>query len=91
MLLAGHVVVETGAVIEAMTGIHHFVRVGRYARVGPRTPVRRDVPPYADFYSEDYYWDPPMVRGLHEAGIQAAGLPADAARSCANADVAVHR
>lgn len=74
VLLAGHIVLETGSRVEDMTGIHHFTRVGRFARVGPRTPVRRDVPPFTDFYSEDYYWDPPMVRGLHEAGLAAAGL-----------------
>jgi UDP-N-acetylglucosamine acyltransferase len=74
VLLAGHIVVQTGAVIEDMVGIHHFTRVGRFSRVGPRTPVRRDVCPYSDFYSTDYYWDPPMIRGLHEPGIRAAGL-----------------
>lgn len=78
VLLAGHIVIETGARVEDMTGIHHFSRVGRYARVGPRTPVRRDVPPFTDFYSADYYWDPPMVRGVHEAGIAAAALPPEA-------------
>jgi UDP-N-acetylglucosamine acyltransferase len=74
VLLAGHIVVQTGAVIAEMTGVHHFSRIGRFCRVGPRTPVRRDVPPFTDFYSEDYYWDPPMVRGLHEAGLAAANL-----------------
>lgn len=77
VLLAGHIVVQTGAVIENMVGVHHFSRIGRYARVGPRTPVRRDVPPYVNFYSEDYYWDPPMVRGVHEAGIAAAPITPD--------------
>ncbi len=75
VLLAGHIVVQSGAAIGEMVGVHHFSRVGRFSRVGPRTPVRRDVPPFVDFYSEDYYWDPPMVRGLHEAGIAAARLP----------------
>lgn len=74
VLLAGHIVIQDGAWVEDMTGIHHFSRIGRYAHVGPRTPVRRDVPPFTDFYSEDYYWDPPQVRGLWEAGIAAAGL-----------------
>ncbi|NLF32964.1 MAG: acyl-ACP--UDP-N-acetylglucosamine O-acyltransferase [Planctomycetes bacterium] len=76
VLLAGHIVIEPGAVVESMTGIHHFVRIGRYCRIGTRTPVRRDVPPYVHYYSHDYYWDPPMVRGLHDEGIAAAALPA---------------
>jgi UDP-N-acetylglucosamine acyltransferase len=76
VLLAGHIVLRTGAVIEDMTGIHHFTQIGRGAHIGPRTPVTRDVPPFVHYYSEDYYWDPPMVRGIHDAGIAAAKLPA---------------
>ncbi len=72
--LAGHILVQTGAVMEDLSGAHHFVTIGRYARIGPRTPVRRDVPPFVNFYSEDYGWTPPSVRGVHEAGIGAAGL-----------------
>jgi len=76
VLLAGHIVIHPGALVESMTGVHHYVRVGRYSRVGTRTPVRRDVPPYVRYYSLDYYWDPPQVRGIHDEGIEAAGLTA---------------
>ncbi len=75
--LAGHIRVQSGAVLEDLCGVHHFVTIGRYARVGPRTPVRRDVPPFTDFFSEDYGWTSPSVRGVHEAGIKAAGLKKD--------------
>jgi UDP-N-acetylglucosamine acyltransferase len=74
VLLAGHIVLRTGAVIDDMTGSHHFTQIGRGAHIGPRTPVTRDVPPFVHYYSEDYYWDPPMVRGIHDAGLAAAGL-----------------
>lgn len=74
VLLAGHVRVQTGAVVEDLAGCHHFTTIGRYARVGPRTPVRRDVPPYTDFFSLDYNWKTPAVQGVHEAGIRAANL-----------------
>jgi UDP-N-acetylglucosamine acyltransferase len=77
VLLAGHVRVHTGATIEYQVGCHHFTTVGWYARVGPRTPVRRDVPPFTDFYGEDQVGIPPAVRGVHQAGIAAAGLPPD--------------
>jgi UDP-N-acetylglucosamine acyltransferase len=76
VLLAGHIVIHPGAVVESMTGVQHFVRLGRYSRVGMRTPVRRDVPPYVHYYSLDYYWDPPQIRGIHEDGIEAAALSA---------------
>lgn len=78
VLLAGHVRVHDGAVIEDLAGLQHFVTIGKGARVGPRTPVRRDVPPYANFFSEHFDWAaPPAVRGIHEDGIAAAGLAED--------------
>jgi UDP-N-acetylglucosamine acyltransferase len=75
VLLAGHIHVQTGAVIGDLCGLHHFVTIGRYARVGPRTPVRRDVPPFTDFRSdsEDGPAQPAVV-GIHEAGVRAAAL-----------------
>ncbi len=80
VLLAGHIHVQTGAVIEDMAGAHHFTTVGRFARVGQRTAVRRDVPPFTNFYSDAYDWTPASVRGVHEAGIKAAGLKRDEER-----------
>ncbi|HUS92266.1 MAG TPA: acyl-[acyl-carrier-protein]--UDP-N-acetylglucosamine O-acyltransferase [Phycisphaerae bacterium] len=78
VLLAGHIRIHTGAVIEDLSGLHHFVTIGRFACVGPHTPVRRDVPPFTDFRSLDHDWiSPPAVRGPHEAGIRAAGLGSD--------------
>lgn len=78
VLLAGHIRLEEGAIIEDLAGLHHFVTIGKHARVGPRTPVRRDVPPYTNFFSENYDWaGPPAVHGAHEEGIAAAGLGED--------------
>jgi len=78
VLLAGHIRVHDGAVIEDMVGVQHFVTIGRHARVGSGTPARRDVPPFTSFYSENYDWSgPPAVRGVHEEGIAAANLDAD--------------
>jgi len=74
VMLAGHIRIHTGAVIGDLAGVHHFVTIGRHSRVGARTPVRRDVPPYTDFYSQDYGWTPPAVMGIHEAGLSAAAL-----------------
>jgi len=73
VMLAGHIRIESGAVLSELVGVHHFVTVGRHAHVGPRTPVRRDVPPYTRFAvtTSDA---PPAVTGLHDAGIRRAGL-----------------
>ncbi|NLW87566.1 MAG: hypothetical protein GXY38_11900 [Planctomycetes bacterium] len=76
VLLAGHVRVHDGAVIESLAGCHHFTTIGKYARIGPRTPVRRDVPPYVNFYCEDVDHSPPAVHGVHESGISMARLGA---------------
>lgn len=73
VLLAGHIHVQTGAVIDELAGLHHFTTVGRYARVGAGTPVRRDVPPYTFFKGQDHDLAP-AVRGIHDGGIAAAGL-----------------
>ncbi|MFW6133890.1 MAG: acyl-ACP--UDP-N-acetylglucosamine O-acyltransferase [Planctomycetota bacterium] len=75
VMLAGHIRVQSGAVVAALSGVHHFVTVGRYARVAPRTPVRRDVPPYTCF-GQEAADAPPAVTGTHEAGLRRAGLSA---------------
>ncbi len=74
VLLAGHIRVEDGAVIEEKVGVHHFTTVGRFSRVISRTPIRRDVPPFTVFGSVGYYDTPATIRGVHEAGLAAAGL-----------------
>ncbi len=76
VLLAGHIRVQTGAVLEDMSAVHHFVTIGRYARVGPCTPVRRDVPPYTRFDGRGND-QTPAVKGIHEEGIAAAKLSRD--------------
>lgn len=67
--LAGHVVVEDGAVISAFVGLHHFVTVGKYSYVGGMTPVRRDVPPFMKFSG-----DPNSVRAVNEEGLRRNGF-----------------
>ena len=71
--LAGHVRLETGALIGADSGVHHFVTIGQYALVAPTTPVRRDVPPFAVFQTEPNRWTP-SVRGANEPGLLAADI-----------------
>jgi len=75
-LLAGHIRVETGAVIDEDCGVHHFVTVGRYAHIGKQTPARRDVPPFTLFATDDPERSP-SVKGVHEAGLAAADLSDD--------------
>ena len=44
--LAGHVQVESQAVIGGCLGIHQFVQIGRLAMVGGMSRIDRDVPPF---------------------------------------------
>jgi UDP-N-acetylglucosamine acyltransferase len=50
--LAGHVAVEDFATIGALSPVHQFCRVGRYAYVGASTVVTQDVPPFSRIVTE---------------------------------------
>jgi UDP-N-acetylglucosamine acyltransferase len=50
--LAGHVTIEDFATIGALSPIHQFCRVGRYAYVGASTVVVQDVPPFSRIVTE---------------------------------------
>ena len=65
--LAGHVVIDDHANVGGMTGLHQFVRVGRYAMVGGMSKITRDVPPY--FLVEGM---PAEAYGLNSIGLRRA-------------------
>jgi UDP-N-acetylglucosamine acyltransferase len=44
--LAGHVVVQDGAILGGLCAVHQYSRIGRYAFVGGMTGVAQDLPPY---------------------------------------------
>lgn len=46
VLLGGHVLVEDNVVISGLTGVHHFVSIGKYAFISGCSGVTRDVPPF---------------------------------------------
>jgi len=73
VLLGGHVLIETGAVMEDQAAAHQFTTIGCFSRVLARTPVRRDVPPFTRFGSL-YGSKQPSVVGIHEQGINSAAL-----------------
>ena len=75
VLLAGHIRIETGAVLEEMVGVHHFTTIGRFSKVSARTAVTRDVPPFTHFGSrrEDPFL-PAVILGAYREGIQNADL-----------------
>jgi UDP-N-acetylglucosamine acyltransferase len=50
--LAGHVTVEDFATIGALSPVHQFCRIGRYAYVGASTVITKDVPPFSRIVNE---------------------------------------
>lgn len=45
-ILAGHILIEDGAILSGHTGVHQFCRIGRFAYVGGASVVVKDVPPF---------------------------------------------
>lgn len=69
--LAGHVEIESRAVIGGMAGFHQFVHVGELAMVGAMSRIDRDVPPFCLVEGS-----PARVRTLNVLGLKRSGLPA---------------
>ncbi|MDE5093082.1 MAG: acyl-ACP--UDP-N-acetylglucosamine O-acyltransferase, partial [Trichodesmium sp. St11_bin5] len=67
--LAGHVKIESKAVIGGVLGIHQFVHVGKMAMVGGMGKVVRDVPPFMLVEG-----NPCLVRSLNLVGLKRAGV-----------------
>ncbi len=67
--LSGHVVVEDGAFISALVGIHQFVRLGELCLAGGVSAVRKDILPYTIVEGHN-----PRVRGLNLIGLRRRGV-----------------
>lgn len=74
--LAGHVVVEDFAVVGAMSPVHQFARVGKYAYIGGGTIVTQDVMPYS-LTSESRN---NHAYGLNKVGLQRRGFTTEEIR-----------
>ena len=63
--LAGHVTIEDFVTVGALSPVHQFCRIGRYAYVGASTVITQDVPPFSRVVTE---------RETKSFGINAIGL-----------------
>jgi UDP-N-acetylglucosamine acyltransferase len=68
VLLAGHVAVGTGAIINGASAAHQFVMIGSHAYVGGLTRVIQDVPPFMTLEGH-----PARVRKVNVIGLERAG------------------
>ena len=50
--VAGHVVIEDHVTVGALSPVHQFCRIGRYAYIGACTVITQDVPPFARVVTE---------------------------------------
>lgn len=66
--LGGHSVVEDGAVLGGMSGVHQFCRVGRLAMVGAMSKVVMDVAPFSVVDGH-----PAKFCGVNSVGLKRAG------------------
>jgi UDP-N-acetylglucosamine acyltransferase len=74
--LAGHVVVESHAIIGGLAGVHQFTRVGESAICGAGAMVSQDVPPFCMASG-----DRARLFGLNLVGLKRRGMPDDVVRS----------
>jgi UDP-N-acetylglucosamine acyltransferase len=72
VLLAGHVAVGPGAIVNGAAAAHQFVTIGRNAYVGGLTRVIQDVPPFMILEGH-----PARVRKVNVIGLERAGAPAE--------------
>ena len=67
--LAGHVVVEDGAIVGGLAAVHQFCRIGRMSIIGGCSKVVQDVPP---FMMAD--GNPATTRTVNKVGMERNGL-----------------
>ena len=69
-LPAGHVTIETRAILSGLVAVHQFVKIGTHAFVGGATRVNQDVPPYVKAVG-----NPVELYGLNSIGLTRHGMP----------------
>jgi len=69
VLLAGHVAVDDGAIVNGAAAAHQFVTVGRNSYVGGLTRVIQDVPPFMILEGH-----PARVRKVNIIGLERSGV-----------------
>ena len=69
--LTGYCVVEDGAFLSGMVGLHQFTRIGRLSMISALSAVNKDVPPYMLCGGR-----PGVIQGLNVVGLRRAGIAA---------------
>lgn len=69
--LTGHCIVEDGAFLSGMTGLHQFTRVGKMVMLSALSAVNKDIPPYMLCGGR-----PAVILGINVVGLRRAGISA---------------
>jgi len=86
VMLAGHVHVQNGAILNGGVGVHHFTTIGSCAYVGGLSRIVRDVPPFMIMEGH-----PSRVRGVNVIGLKRAGHNEDTVRTVKDAFKRLYR
>ena len=70
--LTGYCVIDDGAFLSGMVGLHQFTRVGRLSIISALSAVNKDVPPYMMCGGR-----PGVIQGLNVIGMRRAGFSAE--------------
>lgn len=67
--LGGHITIEDHATVGGLVAVHQFVRIGKFAFVGGKAAVVKDIPPYMIASG-----DRAKLHGLNSVGLKRQGL-----------------
>ena len=73
VLLAGHVRVESNAILSGWVVVHHFVTVGQHAFIGGGSRVNQDAPPFMIMQGMSG-----EIRGVNTVGLRRRGFKSEA-------------
>jgi UDP-N-acetylglucosamine acyltransferase len=71
-LLAGHIRVESNAIVSGWVAVHHFVTIGQHAFIGGCSRINQDAPPF--MITQGFAGE---VRGVNSVGLRRRGFKPD--------------
>jgi UDP-N-acetylglucosamine acyltransferase len=85
-LLAGHIRVESFAILSGWVAVHHYVTIGQYAFVGGCSRINQDCPPY--MISQGFQGE---IWGVNSVGLKRRGFKPEAINALRDAHRTVWR
>lgn len=67
--LAGHIHIQDSVTVGGMVAVHQFVKIGKYAFIGGKSGIKKDIPPFTRGEGFPY-----KIKGLNRIGLQRKGF-----------------